>query len=416
MLIRLLTAALLSGTVLTVLPASAQSESFLALNTPAAESGTEQPVDFCGESVPTDHPAIAPRWASTLVRQAALAKTLAAIKRRADVVLPVVDSILREHHIPVDFRFLPLLESAASNQAISHRGAAGFWQLMPGTARTLGLTVSGQRDDRFDLRKSTHAACRYLNELYAQFGSWMLVATAYNAGPNYIQQLTRQYPGMHPMALPYRANETKTYLYQAVVLKELFTRPQRYTAQLTPTALASLTTAPPLPDSERSTILASFRIGPATPPLARETMLGEVRQLADVAATPFLIDSTQRVPEPLVEPRPAPMAPAAPVRITQLKTRCLSEGSLQVGQLCIFQVVEALTLPNRQFAVGDLIQAHVELIHDPSGRVFLRTDRLTSAQTRQTTELSLVATELPHQPGVSVPGQLQGWRLSWEQL
>jgi hypothetical protein len=89
---------------------------------------------------------------------------------------------------------------------------------------------------------------------------------------------------------------------------------------------------------------------------------------------------------------------------------------LQEGQLCIFQVVQPITLNERTYAVGDVIHAHVEIIDRNSGRVFLRTDRLTTAQTQETIPLKLVATDLPKQPGVALPTRLENWRLEWEQL
>lgn len=71
---------------------------------------------------------------------------------------------------------------------------------------------------------------------------------------------------------------------------------------------------------------------------------------------------------------------------------------------------------DQSFAVGDLIYAHVEEVKGVAGRVYMRTDRVTSAKTQQTTPLSMVATEQPRQPGVGLPHMLDGWKLNWEQL
>ena len=416
-----------------------QTNPLLALNTATSvkaltslvvtAKSNDSPVHFCGENIPTNHPAILERWNRTLNQQAALAADLTVLKRRASVVFPLIEPILKQYRIPADFKFLPLLESAVTNRAVSRKGAAGFWQLMPQTAQSLGLTVSHRNDERFNLLKATHAACRYINELYEQLGSWMLVATAYNAGPNYIQQLSRQHPDMHPMALPYRAAETKAYLYQTVAIKELLTRPQAYSNRLSSRHLAALSeNITPVASDERATILASFDMD------ERAFLKATAGQQSDVINLSFVADSTTTVvllteeestPEIITETsaddksvsKTAPAAPTvAALPAIRLTTRSLSEGPLKEGQLCMFQVVQPITLNGRIFSVGDVIQAHIEVIDAGSGRVFLRTDRLTTAQTQETFSLKLVATEQPKQPGVALPTRLEGWQLTWESL
>ncbi|MFD2571091.1 lytic transglycosylase domain-containing protein [Spirosoma soli] len=417
------------GCSFTRLSAVAQpATNFIALHTEtsAAIKPTKgiaaEPIDFCGENIPTTHPDITARWTRTLNHQAALAGSLTLLKRRAAVVFPFIEPILKQYRIPSDFKFLPLLESAVTNRAVSRRGAAGFWQLMPQTAQSLGLSISHRRDERFNLKKATHAACRYLNELYDQLGSWMLVATAYNAGPNYIQQLSRQYPNRHPMALPYRAPETKAYLFQAVAVKELLTHPQAYRDRLSTRHLAALSEDQlPMAAAERADILASFDMN--------ESAMSPLTGQAD-AAPAFIADSTTNVvlliddglePGNERESEPADSVhhasePVVAAPINRLITRSMSEGTLTEGQLCIFQVVQPIKIDERSFNVGDLIHAHIDVIDAASGRVFLHTDRLTTALTQETVPLKLVATEHPHQPGVALPTRLENWKLEWEQL
>ena len=383
---------------------------------------TTDPVHFCGENLPVNYPAVTERWTRTLVRQAAMAGDLVVLKRRASVVFPLIEPILKLYRIPADFKFLPLLESAVINRAVSRRGAAGFWQLMPQTAQSLGLTVSHRRDERFDLRKATHAACRYINDLYKQLGSWMLVATAYNAGPNYIEQLTRRHPTMHPMALPYRAAETRAYLFQTVAIKELLTHPQVYQSYLSSRHLAALSDGTTtLPSSERAAILTSFDLD--------ETAFKVIALRSTASVLPaFVADSTTAVVL-LIDDEPTPETsiarePAQPVDVLapvvglslRLSTRSLSEGPLTEGKLCLFQVVQPVAISGRVFSVGDVIQAHIEIIDAASGRVFLRTDRYTTAQSQETVSLNLVATGQPRHPGVDLPTRLEGWGLNWESL
>ncbi|WP_080236991.1 lytic transglycosylase domain-containing protein [Spirosoma rigui] len=373
------------------------------------------PVHFCGELLPVDYPAITSRWLHTLSRQAAMAGSLIALKRRASVVFPLIEPILKQYQIPSDFKFLPLLESALTNRAVSRRGAAGFWQLMPQTAHSLGLTVSHRRDERFNLSKATHAACRYLSELYRQLGSWMLVASAYNAGPTYINQLSRQHPTLHPMALPYRTAETKAYLFQAVAIKELLTHPQAYREYLNDTHLVALSEGVTnLSDEERAAILTTFdtselpAIGPLQGFVADSTTA--VVLLMDEETDPDNAVATAPIDHDVVKPVPA-MTEAL---TAQLVTRSLNEGAPTEGKLYLFQVVKPVTINGRSFSVGDVIQAHIELIDRASGRLFLRTDQYTSSQ--ETVPLNLVATGQPRRPGVELPARLENWQLTWESL
>lgn len=433
----LMVAAVFGCLTVSTLPTTAQNNRFLAISAGkyltsfSSVIKDDGIIDFCGENLPTNHPAIAERWSRTLSRQAALASSLALLKRRASVIFPLIEPVLKQYRIPSDFKYLPLLESAITNRAVSRRGAAGFWQLMPQTAQSLGLRVSRRNDERFNLQKATHAACRYLNELYEQLGSWMLVATAYNAGPNYIQQLSRQHPDVHPMALPYRSAETKAYLFQAVAVKELLTRPHAYRHQLSSRNLEELSSTDLVDSGERASILASFDMDEAAFIAATAT------PFADDAEPTFIADSTTTVvllteaetdnngvilltdsAEVDVEkvPASAKVADVSPVSVDRLTTRSLSAGTLAEGKLCLFQVVQPITINGRQLAVGDVVQAHIEIIDKASGRVFLRTDRLVQAQTQETIPLKLVATSVPRQPGVAIPSTLDGWQLTWEQL
>src|SRR3546814_6956583 len=106
--------------------------------------------------------------------------------------MATIDRLLKQHQIPQDFRYLPVIESRLTLDT-AHKGAGGYWQLMPVTAWSLGLTVNGQADERNDLVKSTEAACKYLKALYRELGSWTLAAAAYNIGQGTLQtELRRQ--------------------------------------------------------------------------------------------------------------------------------------------------------------------------------------------------------------------------------
>ena len=95
----------------------------------------------------------------------------------------IMNTILAQHGLPTELKYLSVIESALKSYAVSWAGAVGPWQFMPATARLLGLRVNRKVDERTDFQKSTHAAARYLTELFDIYGDWLLVIAAYNCGP-----------------------------------------------------------------------------------------------------------------------------------------------------------------------------------------------------------------------------------------
>ena len=113
-----------------------------------------------------------------------------------------------------------------NGNAVSPKGAGGYWQLMPATAQGLGLVVNDEIDERKDLVKSTKAAAKYLKWLYRELGDWTLVAAAYNAGPNKIIHRMDQQNKDNYFALRLNAETTK-YVYRLVAVKEWVNQPER---------------------------------------------------------------------------------------------------------------------------------------------------------------------------------------------
>lgn len=146
---------------------------------------------------------------------------------RAEKWFPVIEPILEDFGIPADFKYVPLVETGLKKGQSSHKGAAGFWQFMPHTARAYGLKVGRKRDERYNVHKSTVAACKYLLALYHQFNSWTLVAAAYNAGAGRMDdQIDRQNEDNY-----YRMRlnrETGAYVYKLIAMKEIIENPSEY--------------------------------------------------------------------------------------------------------------------------------------------------------------------------------------------
>lgn len=107
---------------------------------------------------------------------------LTAAAVRLNLLRPAIEPILRSHDVPAELAAVILVESGSQIAALSPKGARGFWQLMPDTARRYGLRVDDIRDDRLDLFRATDAAAGYLHDLYVQFGDWKLALAAYNTG------------------------------------------------------------------------------------------------------------------------------------------------------------------------------------------------------------------------------------------
>lgn len=147
------------------------------------------------------------------------------LHRKAAEWFPIIEPILAAYDIPNDFKYMPLVESGLQG-GTSPKGAAGFWQFMPATARNYGLKVNGRVDERKNLRKSTIAACKYIKELYGIFGSWTLVAAAYNVGDVHMKrQISKQNQDNYfKMKLN---TETGGYVYKLISMKEILENPVR---------------------------------------------------------------------------------------------------------------------------------------------------------------------------------------------
>lgn len=148
------------------------------------------------------------------------------LNKRAHRWFPIIEPILKQNNIPDDFKYIAVIESQLTN-VTSHQGAAGFWQFVESTAKSYGLEITDDIDQRYDITKSTEAACNYFNEAYKQFNNWTLVAASYNLGMAGIQtQLDKQkVNNYYQLKLP---NETESYIFRLLAVKEILTRSSVY--------------------------------------------------------------------------------------------------------------------------------------------------------------------------------------------
>ncbi|HUQ96422.1 MAG TPA: lytic transglycosylase domain-containing protein [Chitinophagaceae bacterium] len=104
----------------------------------------------------------------------------------------MMDGVLGQYGLPAELKYLAVIESQLKSGAVSWAGAVGPWQFMPATARNMGLRIGKGRDERTDYTKSTHAAAKYLTNLYGIYNDWLLVIAAYNGGPGVVNNAIRR--------------------------------------------------------------------------------------------------------------------------------------------------------------------------------------------------------------------------------
>jgi membrane-bound lytic murein transglycosylase D len=127
---------------------------------------------------------------------------------------PMFEQALDAHSLPLELKYLPIIESALNPTAFSRAGASGLWQFMIGTGKQYGLEVNSLIDERCDPLKATDAACRYLKTLYGIYGNWPLVLAAYNCGPGNVNKAIRRAGGRNDYwnIYPYLPKETRLYV------------------------------------------------------------------------------------------------------------------------------------------------------------------------------------------------------------
>ena len=189
-------------------------------------------LDFAGEETPLKISDVKERLDRELLVNINLhATTILAIKR-ANRAFPVIEPILKKNGIPDDFKYLAVIESGLVN-VVSPAGARGVWQFMPETAKERGMEVNENVDQRYDLVKSTEAACRYFLSAKAKFGSWTLAAASYNGGMSGVNKQIdiQKVSNYYDLLL---TEETSRYVFRILALKEIMKNPVKYDFNILP--------------------------------------------------------------------------------------------------------------------------------------------------------------------------------------
>jgi hypothetical protein len=183
-------------------------------------------LSFCGEKVPLKKDDVRERIDRELLVNTYWQSNGLLFLKRSNKYFPTIEPILKKYNVPDDFKYLALIESGLQN-ITSPAGAKGFWQLMPKTAKEYGLEVNTNVDERYNLEKSTEAACKYLLDAHEKFGNWTLAAAAYNAGMSGInKQIDRQKVSDYYDLL--LGDETSRYVPRIVAVKEILNHPKKY--------------------------------------------------------------------------------------------------------------------------------------------------------------------------------------------
>lgn len=209
-----------------LLPPKPNAIAYTDANLSVLDLNIPQNLHFCGEKIPSNDYEIRKDLEKEFFNNNYWKSNSVALFHKAQRWFPYIEPILKAKGIPDDFKYVAVIESHLSNVR-SSAGAAGFWQLVPGTAVGLGLEVSEQVDERYDVEKATYAACELLKKSYAIFHNWTLTAAAYNRGIGGILKAMKQQKGSNYYDLMLN-RETGSFVYRVLAYKTLFSSPGHF--------------------------------------------------------------------------------------------------------------------------------------------------------------------------------------------
>lgn len=199
---------------------------------PAVSLDVPVKLTFAGEPVPLNIPDVYERLDKELQINTYFHSNTLFLIKRANRWLPQIEKILREHDVPDDFKYLPLIESNLLND-ISPKNAVGYWQILKDAGKENGLEITDEVDERYDPLKATVAACRYLKQAHRKFGNWTLVAASYNRGMGGVERAIENQKVDSYYDL-YLNEETARYVFRILAIKEIVENPQKYGFRVNP--------------------------------------------------------------------------------------------------------------------------------------------------------------------------------------
>jgi len=183
-------------------------------------------LNFAGEEVPLKNYDIRESMDRELLVNGYYHSRTIYLLKKSRRYFAVIEPVLKKYRIPDDFKYLAMAESDLDN-VVSPAHAVGVWQLLEGTAKEYGLEVNSYVDERYDLEKSTEAACKYILDSYEKYGSWTLAAASYNMGRNNLDsQIERQRTDNYYDLL--LNDETARYIYRVLAHKLITEKPEDF--------------------------------------------------------------------------------------------------------------------------------------------------------------------------------------------
>lgn len=185
-----------------------------------------QDLTFCEEKIPIDNFEIRNNLEKEFFTNEYWKNNSAILFNKIAKWFPYIEPILKEEGVPDDIKFIAVIESHLSNK-VSSAGAAGFWQLVPSTARNYGLIVNSQVDERLDVEKATRAACKLFKDAHARFNNWTLAAAAYNLGIGGIERALKEQNTNNYYDLLLN-KQTGEFIYRLLAYKTLLSSPVHF--------------------------------------------------------------------------------------------------------------------------------------------------------------------------------------------
>lgn len=187
----------------------------------------QEPIDFCGESVPLENQEVRERLEKEMLLTLADRPQVILWLKRSRRFMPLIEKELAANGLPEDLKYVAIAESALRPHAGSTAGAIGFWQFMQTTGRKYGLSVNAAIDERRSIYKSTRAAIAYFKFLHEEFQSWTLAAAAYNMGEEGLksEMLFQEVNDYYRLYLPL---ETQRYIPRIISAKLILLNPEKY--------------------------------------------------------------------------------------------------------------------------------------------------------------------------------------------
>ncbi len=190
-------------------------------------------IRLCGEKIPFTDPEVRERLEKEMMLAVWNRPQVMLWLKRAHRWFPHIESVLKQEKLPLDLKYLPIVESALLPHGKSHKGAVGYWQFMKSTGKKYGLRIDSKVDERRNMFSATRAACRYLKDLYSQFGSYLLAMSAYNMGEYGLSRAIALQETRNFFSL-YLPLETQRYILKMVAVKFIMSNPEKYGFHLGP--------------------------------------------------------------------------------------------------------------------------------------------------------------------------------------